>query len=131
MELDLKQKVLLAVYMEYQKDIPDMERFINAKTLEIDRDAFKMALLKLQNEGLICGVNFIPDGNKIVPAMAWTSNVLMTSYGIKYVEEKLDIKPTMTSEEKLKEIANTATKWGLDVFKDIAARTLAEIIKGQ
>jgi len=37
MELDTKQKVLLAIYMEYQKDIPNMSEAIRAETLGIEK----------------------------------------------------------------------------------------------
>lgn len=41
MELDTKQKVLVAIYTEYQKDIPDMEGAISSKVIGIDSNAFK------------------------------------------------------------------------------------------
>lgn len=88
-KLDTKQKVLVAVYTEYQKDIPDMEKAINSKTIGIDNNAFKVALLKLQNEQLITGVIFVEDGNSNIPAAALTQDIRITKYGEKYVEEEL------------------------------------------
>lgn len=55
MELDSKQQVLLAVYTEYQKDIPDMAS-ITPESLGLDRIVFDTAFLKLENEGWINGL---------------------------------------------------------------------------
>lgn len=127
MELDNKQKVLLAIYTEYQKDLPDMSSNIRHDVLGIEKPVFEIALDKLENEGLINGVNFSRAGNKIY--VAFTNNVKMTPYGIHYIEHKLEIEPTNTGNEKVKNIVKNVASWGWEQFKDIAAKTLAEIAK--
>ena len=52
MDLDSKQKVLLAIYTEYQKDIPKMELITNVN-LDMDSQVFRIAVDKLQSEGFI------------------------------------------------------------------------------
>lgn len=52
MKLDTKQQVLLALYSEYQNDIPRMTD-VTCTALEMDYDVFCAALDKLQNEGYI------------------------------------------------------------------------------
>lgn len=54
MQLDSKQKVLMAIYAEYQKDIPDMD-LVSFESLDMDSKVFYIALDKLENEGLITG----------------------------------------------------------------------------
>jgi len=52
LDLDSKQRVLLAIYTEYQKDIPTMED-ITAEALELDIEVFGIAVEKLINEQMI------------------------------------------------------------------------------
>ena len=52
MKLDTKQQVLLAFYIEYQKDLPNMKNVNNTK-LNLDITVFNVALAKLENEGYI------------------------------------------------------------------------------
>lgn len=128
MELDAKQKVLLAIYTEYQKDLPNMD-LVQARTLDLDTKVFRVALDKLQAEGLIQGVNVLVDGNSPIPSVFW-SDAKMTPRGIDYVEEKLGIESTATGEKKVADIVKMLAKWGWDQGKDIAARVLADMAKG-
>lgn len=47
MKLGTKENVLLAIYIEYQKDLPDMGS-VNNTALNMDIDVFNVALEKLQ-----------------------------------------------------------------------------------
>lgn len=128
MEFDAKQKVLLAIYMEYQKDIPDMDS-VSAKVLGLENTVFLIALDKLENEGLISGTRFARGGGKVLTA--YLSETKMTSYGLNYVEAKLSIEPEKTGLEKIKEISKNAVSWGWGEAKDFAAKVLSEIIQSQ
>ena len=44
MSIDAKLLALYAIYVEYQKDLPDMEA-VTAEALGIDEDVFNVALL--------------------------------------------------------------------------------------
>ena len=127
MEFDAKQKVLLAIYAEYQKDIPDMEKNVTAAIVGIDQKVFMIALGKLENEGLICGTNFANGGGEILCAFLRTTK--MTPYGLQYVETKLGIQPEKTGKEKLQEMGKNAASWGWNEAKDIFARVLSELIQ--
>lgn len=72
MSIDAKLFVLYAIYVEYQKDLPDMEA-VTAEALGIDEDVFIMAVLKLCNEGYITGA--IP---KYVDQLGYPVTVDMT-----------------------------------------------------
>ncbi len=72
MSIDAKLLVLYAIYVEYQKDLPDMRR-VSAEALGIDEDVFIMAVLKLCNEGYITGA--IP---KYVDQLGYPVTVDMT-----------------------------------------------------
>lgn len=128
MELNTKQKVLLAIYTEYQKDIPNMEQITN-KALGLPLDAFKIAVDKLQSEGFIKGAQIIPDGNSNIPAMVIIDSVKMTHFGIEYIEQKIGIERTLTGEQKVKNVLQRAAEWGWEQIKDIAAKTLSEMAK--
>jgi hypothetical protein len=128
-ELDTKQKVLLAFYTEYQKDVPNM-RNITPSELGISKDQFVVAIQKLENEGLITGAKYMKGGRGVVPLDAITDFIMVTRDGLQYVEEKLNIQPTMTAAEKTKEVSKKVAEWGYNELKDFAAKVLAEILKG-
>ncbi|OPX90278.1 MAG: hypothetical protein A4E53_01164 [Pelotomaculum sp. PtaB.Bin104] len=129
MGLDNKQKVLLAIYLEYQKDIPNMRENINSNIIGGDFEMFAIALAKLLNERLITGADFSRGGrgNKILHV--FTDNIKITVDGINYVEQKLEIEKTLTGPEKVREVADKGIKWGWEQAKDFAAKVLAEMLK--
>ncbi|MEH7144749.1 YjcQ family protein [Priestia megaterium] len=86
-ELNTKDKVLLAIYKEYQKDVPDMKNNINAKNIGVDLEAYKSAMEKHENEGNIRNVTFTRGGNRIL--LVFTDNLMITEKGINYVKENL------------------------------------------
>lgn len=127
MKLDTKQKVLVAIYTEYQKDTPNMSSNIKAKELGIDGEVFAIALDKLMNEGLITGVNFNKVNNKILATCM--DELMMTRGGIEYVETKLGIEKTLSGTEKVQEMAKKSVNWGWNEFKDITVKVLSEMGK--
>jgi predicted ArsR family transcriptional regulator len=129
MELDTKQKVLLALYTEYQKDLPDMKA-VSAEELGINREVFIVALDKLVNEGLITGVNFTKGGRSPHPLNAYVDGCKLTPYGLDYVERKLQIEPTLSGADKAKNVAKKLAEWGWEQGKDFAAKIAAELLKG-
>lgn len=128
MDLDSKQKVLLALYTEYQKDIPKMELITNVN-LDMDSQVFRIAVDKLQSEGFIIGAKIhFPAGNpypdKLIPHF-----IKMTREGIEFVEEKMEIQRSWTSKEKVEDLKIKFGKLGWDALSDFAAKTLVEILK--
>jgi len=83
-ELDVKQQVLVAIYTECQRDLPDMKS-VKADVIGIPITQIFVALDKLENEGLINGVKFVRGDNGAVPIMAVAYDAKMTSFGIDYV----------------------------------------------
>jgi|GEM_PF-1128121 len=128
-ELDTKQKVLVAFYTEYQKDIPKMDS-IKAAELGIGKDEFVIAIQKLENEGLLTGAKFVKGGRGATPLMVYTDYIMVTGYGLQYVEDKLGIQPTMSAGEKVKEVTKKATSWGYNELKDFSIKVTAELLKG-
>ena len=131
MGLDIKQKVLIAIYTEYQKDLPNIDGNVRADILGIDNNIFNVAIEKLENEGLITGSNITKGGSKTIwnTIMVSLTHTKMTPNGISNIEEKLGIERTLTGAEKVKYISVKVAEWGWDQFKDIAAKTLSEILK--
>ncbi len=130
MELDTKQKVLIAIYTEYQKDKPNMKSITN-EVLGIDRDAFYVALDKLDNEGLVNGIKFLRGGNCAIPSAVVINCAQMSPRGIDYIESKLGIERTATSQEKAETVHKTFAEQGMSVLTDFAAKVVAEIVKSQ
>lgn len=130
-KLDSKQKVLIAIYLEYQKDLPCMKENIKAQLLGLDIDVFNVAIEKLQNEALITGAVIQHGGHSTVPIIVRTDYIKMTPHGIRYVEDKLQIEKTLTGKEKVDGMLRKFAEWGWDQLKDIAAKTLVEMAKQQ
>ncbi|WP_094607165.1 hypothetical protein SPSIL_058310 [Sporomusa silvacetica DSM 10669] len=125
-----KDQILVAIYLEYQKDIPDMTQ-IKATNLGLDHSVFKVALKKLDNELMVNGLKFLAGGANGIPADVYVGNAQMAPSGIKYVENILKVRPEMSKIEKIQAITSKATEWGWEQMKDISAKVLAEIIKSQ
>lgn len=128
LELDTKQKVLLAIYTEYQKDIPNMRGNITAEKLGIQKEAFTIALEKLNNEKLVNNIQFSKDGH-IGIVIPWVDDMTISSYGINYIETKLHIRNNFSGKEKVVKITKEVATWGWEQFKDIAAKTLSEMLR--
>ena len=58
MELDSKEQVLVAIYTEYQKDMPEMDS-ITYISLGIPKKDFSGILLKLRSEGFVDNMKFL------------------------------------------------------------------------
>lgn len=127
MEFDAKQKVLVSIYAEYQKDLPDMEKNIKAEIIGLDYKTFLIALDKLENERLITGTRFATTLQG--PQAAFLHNTKMTPYGLQYVETELNIQPEKTGKEKIQELATKTISWGWNEAKDIIARIASELIQ--
>ena len=93
MEQTAKDKVLMAIYNEYQKDIPNMDS-ISAQSLSVELEAFGVAIEKLVNEDLIRLHSSLDDsvkrgglGSKVL--FVNIRGTMVTIRGIHYVEERL------------------------------------------
>jgi hypothetical protein len=127
LELDTKQKVLIAIYTENQKDIPKMED-ITPELFGISKDAFYTSLKRISDEGLVLGIQFSKGDERIVDAAI--DNATMSFQGIEYVESKLlEIKSDKTLSEKFVIIQKVAQKIGSDMFTDYLAKVTAELLK--
>ncbi|WP_068782004.1 YjcQ family protein [Paenibacillus sp. GM2] len=127
-ELDAKQKVLISLYLEYQKDIPNMSS-IRHTDIGLEYDVFKVAVDKLFNEGFITDLIVTHGGQGLVPIHINLVNCRMTRLGIDYVESKLEIEKELSGEMKVKRVIEKVGRWGWDQFKDFGARVLTEMIK--
>ncbi|MBZ3765246.1 YjcQ family protein [Bacillus cereus] len=119
-DLDLKQRVLVALYLEYQKELPVMKT-VDFELLESDSERFRFAIRKLQNEGLITGAKF-------AGPHTYTHAVMLTANGLEYVEEILELKATMSAGDKVKDVSKKVTIWGYNELKDFSAKVLGEIV---
>lgn len=133
MELDIKQKVLVAIYTEYQKDIPHMDNAMKEMKSYIESKPLKIALEKLENERYITGYFDKPKspGSSDMFVHKTFRFLKITRDGISHVEEKLNIDKTLSNKEKVEKIIKSTSEWGFEQLKDMATKVLAEVIKSQ
>ncbi len=116
---DAKHQVLYALYAEYQKDVPDM-RMVNEQGLEMAFDVFAASLLKLQNEGYIQGLVWVPPnevcGGKI--RSVYLGRTLLTRQGVEYVERLAEIDASEKASAKIAKLAKRAGMFGMAVLKE-------------
>lgn len=91
-----KEKVLVAIYDEYQKDLPDMGT-ITAESLGLELEVFAVAIEKLYNEELIRLPRHLTDavkrGGLGTPALFVNiTGAMISPIGIEYVDRKLGVK---------------------------------------
>lgn len=128
MNIDAKQKVLLAIYTEYQKDMPDMSR-ITHTGLDMDAQVFRVAIDKLESEGYIRGAKVHYPAGRPYPDAVIPNFIKMTREGLQFVEEKMDIERGLTGSEKVAELRTKFGKFGWNALTDFAAKTLVELAK--
>ncbi|MBU2701151.1 hypothetical protein Ga0466249_002265 [Sporomusaceae bacterium BoRhaA] len=131
MEFDTKQKVLIAMYVEYQKDLPNMDENITPENLGLQEEIFAVAIEKLLNEELINGADVTRCIGTYDQPEATLFGAMLTSKGISYVEEKLGINSNLSGKEKIEVVRKSFLEQGLDVLTDFAAKVTAELIKAQ
>ena len=125
MKLDTKAQVLLALYIEYQKDLPKMQN-VTCTSLNMDVDVFNAALRKLSTERYIEGLDIFPADNDEFYAVS-TENVYLTIDGIEYIEKNFGIKKELTSSDKIRYIAAKCGVLGLQALKAAAINAFAHI----
>lgn len=130
MELDTKQKILVAIYTEYQKDLPYMSAVLSPNSIGFEPEIVRVALLKLEAEGYITGYRDSQwnPGQPAVRCIDPHSYIMMTREGIDYVEQKLNIDPKASNREKVETVAREGVRWGVDFIKDVAARALKDMM---
>jgi len=91
MDLDEKNQVLVAIYTEYQKPLPKIDKSINHDIVNLEKLIFNAAIAKLENEGYIKGSILLGALNPLNPKVVRLTKTVITSKGIKYVEDMLEI----------------------------------------
>jgi hypothetical protein len=127
MDIDAKHKVLFALYAEYQKDIPDMPS-LTFGALDMDSRVFKIALLKLQNEGFIDGLETFPPNTRMEPKAVILDSAMPTRFGIEYVESKLELASASTGAEKLKQLKEKFGRFGWEVLQNVVSQIPANMV---
>ena len=130
MIIDTKREILTALFVEYQKDIPN---FNNVRTKFIqagmDNNVFNMAILKLDNEGYIHNVNYVKGGRNPHGILSVRlDKALLTGQTVRYLEEKLDLENVENGPEKSKNILKRFTDAGFERVENIIAKIVAELI---
>lgn len=125
MKTDTKSQVLLAVYIEYQKDLPKMGNITNT-ALNMDIDVFHAALQKLENEGMIHGLSVFAADNDAFYHVD-TANMKLTRDGIAYIEQTFGIRKELTAADKLNYVIKKCGVYGLQALKLFGVEALKAI----
>jgi hypothetical protein len=128
MDIDTKHKVLYAIYAEYQKDIPDMPS-VTFEALGMDSRAYKIALLKLQNEGFIDGLETFPPHTKMEPKAVILDSMMPTRFGVEYVEEALEVQKSTTAVGKLRYLKDRFGKFGWEILQNVVSQILVNMVE--
>jgi hypothetical protein len=124
MDIDAKHKVLYAIYAEFQKAITDMPS-LTFEVLDMDSRAFEVALWKLRNEGFILE---LPHSNMRSKSKAVNLGaVIMTRFGVEYVESQLEIVKASTEEEKLRQLEDKFAQFGWEALQSLVSRVLVDM----
>ncbi|MEH7249151.1 hypothetical protein V7114_20540 [Neobacillus niacini] len=129
--VDLKREILTAMFVEYQKDIPNFNnvkrKFISAG---LDKNEFNVAILKLDNEGYLNNVSYTKGGrNPFGIHSVDLDHTLLTGDTVKYLEGKLELELTDDNVQKSKNILYRFTEAGYERIESILTKTIAELIK--
>ena len=125
MEPDKKTQALLALYIEYQRDLPRMSN-VSAAALGMDADVFNISLVKLETEGYITGLKTLAADDKRFYSVD-ISGVMLTRDGIERAERVFELEREQSSKEKLKRAAVRCGSMGLQALKLFAAAALEHI----
>ncbi|WP_206810725.1 hypothetical protein [Paradesulfitobacterium ferrireducens] len=127
MKPDTKQQVLLALYTEYQRDLPNFNH-ISAASLGMEVETFNFALKKLQDEELIGDVHLIwGDENESVPMGVILSLCKLTRLGIEYVEQNFGLVNGWPAAQKVMILGSKYQEWGLQELFRLYSRVQAEL----
>ena len=124
MKLDNKEKTLLALYAEYCRDDTDFSR-VNALSMEMALPHFNWALMKLQTEGLITGVSWLPPGETRPDKLLSVSRerLMLTGAGVDAADALLDTRKARSA-EKLQRLYALFADLGLSVVSGIIGKAL-------
>lgn len=111
LRLDSKQKVLLALYTEYQKDVPEFIR-LHPEALGMSQGVFYFAVKKLVDEEFIENVHLIWGEERSIPLGAALDVLKLTRHGIRYIEELFALDWTLQGREKVRVILTFSQDWG-------------------
>ena len=95
---------------------------VTASEIGINNDQFTIAIQKLENEGLITGAKYTKGGRGSVPLMVFTDFIMVSNYGLEYIQKKLGIQPTMSAGEKVKEVTKKVSAWGYNELKEFTVK---------
>lgn len=123
----IKTQVLVAVYAEYQKAVYDME-LVRYRELGLDSMAFRAAMIKLDNEGLIRGLILVPPEETRVERVQAVicDRILPTTRGIALAEAVLKTQTEGSAGAKLKKAAQVLGGLGLEALKAFVLARVGE-----
>lgn len=124
MKPDNKEKTLLALYAEYCRDDTDFSR-VNHCALEMELTPFNWALMKLQTEGLITGVAWVPPGETRPDQLLAISRerMMLTGAGVTAADALLGTEKARSA-EKLQKLYSFFGNLGLSVVSGMIGQAL-------
>lgn len=126
MELNTMDEILIAIYIESRKDLPNMNMLVETFDNVYDEDILNAAYIKIERQGLVnTGVIDVAADNHVEISV----DVLYpSSSGIIYAEKLLDIKADDTNNTKVNKIKTFLTQGVSDIFKAVITDILLKNI---
>lgn len=129
MKIDAKHKLLYAIYIEYLKDLPDMES-VQFNSVGLEWEVYLAALSKLENEEFITPISsrqaeidykeFLENDS----LQGTLFNFSMTKHGVDYVETQLYIDKYAFAQVKLERLSAVFKELGCDELSKLAEKAL-------
>ena len=126
MKIDAKHKLLYAIYIEYLKDLPNMES-VQFNSVGLEWEVYLAALSKLENEGFITHISprqVIIDPLEYEIVQGTLFNFSMTKQGIDYVETQLYVDEYAFAQVKLERLSAVFKELGCDELSKLAEKAL-------
>lgn len=118
--LDIKDQVLMAIYLEDKNEPSNYEKNLTRYNLNISKKSFNSALIKLQQRGYINHLSVFYADNELAN-ISW-EKIYLTDAGEQRAEEKMNIDPALSNTEKIKKAILFFTEKGLSILVDYALR---------
>ncbi|MGL6015999.1 MAG: YjcQ family protein [Selenomonadaceae bacterium] len=113
------EQVLVAIYLEQQKEVPHMRRLTHG-LLDLSPEKFTAAIERLRHDRLIKNVEVIED-DAGTPLFAFIEQTRLTMAGQEYIENKFSLGDWWAQTKKIQQIQQVLLEAGLHSLAKLAS----------
>lgn len=129
--MDYKHKLLIEIYSEYQNDIPNLKiygilaNYKNRYNENINEYIYLETLKKLENENLILVTNNVQINCKA------DQEIILSQFGINYLEKLAGIDKYLKSENKILTINKLSQNKSIPSFREYAKKSIVAMVNSK